>query len=99
MPKNPDMPLQVVLASVFHWLPGGTVAAAEASDFGPVFRSLRRQVWSDACDEGFLVKGKRETHLFVFSHEKRDNEGELTHSVFVDHNDVSGRRRIHIYND
>jgi hypothetical protein len=97
MSKTPDMPLVTVPASAFTWTRGGLCGIAEASDFGAEHRSLNRQVWSDSCDAGFLVRGKKETHVFLFSHDRKSSDGEVLISVYVDNNDL--RRCVHIIND
>ena len=44
----------------------------EASSHGPF-----SQIYDDACDQGFYLKGKKHQVLFVLSHAVKDNEGDI----------------------
>lgn len=67
--KKPDLSLPVYEGSLFRWT--GRHGSAEASDLGinPGI-TPGRQVWSDSCDLGFMVRSHRsgEEKLFTFKH-------------------------------
>lgn len=61
MARKPNLPLPTHDGRTFTWT--GKRGVAEASILG---RGYTGRVWSDACDVGFLVRGRTETKLFVY---------------------------------
>ena len=81
--KKPDMPLPVHNASKFSW-DADRKGAAEASDFGPLGTAWYGQVWSDACDEGFMLHSDRTgaDKLFTLVDTER-REGDVVKWLFA----------------
>lgn len=96
--KKPDLNIPTYDGSLFQW--SGAHGFAEASSLGinPGI-TPGRQVWSDSCDLGFLVRSHRtgEERLFTLDScgETRNAEGELTSWRFLGEGGVT----VIIFND
>ena len=93
MARKPNLPLPTHDGKLFDWT--GNVGMAEASDLG---RNFTGRVWNDACDTGFIVRGKREDVVFVY-------QGALSHSSDISdvygfrYKSLDGRFQVDIIND
>jgi hypothetical protein len=80
------------MGSLFTWK--GNHGVAERSDF-PI---MHTQVWSDACDLGFMVRSQRTDKLVLFTLIDRtyDAENDLISTLYTSY---CGKYIIAIYND
>lgn len=81
--RKPDLPIPTHCASKFSW-DHDYKGAAEASDFGPLGTKWFDRVWSDAADEGFIVKSPKTgtEKLFTLVDIER-REGDIVKWLFV----------------
>lgn len=95
--KKPDLAIPTYKASQFTWQRSQD-GAAEASDLGcTVGIAPGRQVWSDACDVGFMLVSDRTgtEKLFTLASERRSGDNELEAWIFVSEDGFTAT----IYND
>lgn len=77
---RPDLNIPTYDIRTFTWV--GRNGSAEASNMGlPPGVSPGQRVWSDSVDVGFMVRGLRETRLFVLTGEERQ-EGDVVGWTF-----------------
>ena len=94
--RAPDLSVPTYAAGQFTWV--GTSGHADASDLGISPGVVPgRQVWSDAADVGFLVKGRTAELLFTLAEEKR--EGEVVAWEFRSATEGAASYRITVTND
>jgi len=93
--KRPNMPLNTYNARCFTW--GGKHGVAEASDFGQAH--ISRQIWDDACDEGFLCKSPKTGRIVLFTLHgvTRMGDGELLATEYRDEEGLG--LSIEVFND
>lgn len=76
-----QLPLKTVDGKEFTWsrVGDGRVGVADLTDLP---EHLVTRVYADSADTGFLVRGRKETLLFVFSRHVTE-EGDIVESVFT----------------
>jgi hypothetical protein len=84
--KKPDFSIPVYDGALFSWSNATGFVDASSLGINPGI-TPSRQVWSDSCDLGFMIRSPRtgQERLFILDScgETRNAEGELTSWKFV----------------